>query len=48
MALAADLLAVAAQRDLAQLDEKLYFDVFTKTPPPTTTSTSRGRRRANR
>lgn len=39
-AMAAELLALAAQRDLAQLDEKLYLDVFA--PPETATP-----RRAN-
>ncbi|HYO89301.1 MAG TPA: ATP-binding protein [Candidatus Limnocylindrales bacterium] len=33
--MAAELLAVAAQRDLAKLDEKLYLDVFS--PPDSTT-----------
>lgn len=33
--LAAELLAVAAQRDLPQLDEKLYLDVFAPTEKPT-------------
>ena len=33
--LAAELLAVAAQRDLPQLDEKLYLDVFAPTQKPT-------------
>lgn len=32
--LAAELLAVAAQRDLPQLDEKLYLDVFAPTQKP--------------
>lgn len=31
--MAAELLAVAAQRELTQLDEKLYLDVFTPTAP---------------
>ena len=30
MNLGDELLAVAAQRDLSQLDEKLYFEVFAK------------------
>ncbi|MEO8836074.1 MAG: ATP-binding protein [Caldimonas sp.] len=34
--MAAELLAAAAQRDIAQLDEKLYLEVFA--PPATTTS----------
>lgn len=33
--MAAELLAIAAQRDLPQLDEKLYLEVFA--PPETTT-----------
>jgi general secretion pathway protein A len=33
--LAAELLAVAAQRDLPQLDEKLYLDVFAPAETPT-------------
>ncbi len=51
MNLAGELLAVAAQRELSQLDEKLYFDVFTKpqTVPAerklATTRRSRGGRR---
>jgi type II secretory pathway predicted ATPase ExeA len=32
--LAAELLAAAAQRDLPQLDEKLYLDVFAQTDTP--------------
>ena len=36
--LAAELLAVAAQRDLAKLDEKLYLEVFS---PPDSTATRR-------
>jgi len=31
--LAAELLATAAQRELTQLDEKLYLEVFSSTPP---------------
>ena len=30
--MAAELLAAAAQRELLQLDEKLYLDVFTRPP----------------
>jgi hypothetical protein len=30
-AMSAELLIVAAQKELAQLDEKLFFDVFSKT-----------------
>jgi hypothetical protein len=36
MTLGSDLLAAAVQRDLSQLDEKLYFEVFalsTAAPP---------------
>ena len=33
--MAAELLAAAAQKDLAVLDEKLYLDVFTPPPKPT-------------
>ena len=33
MSLASELLAQATQRDLEQLDEKLYFDVFTASKP---------------
>lgn len=39
--MAAELLAVAAQRELTQLDEKLYLDVFA--PPSQTTSKRRER-----
>jgi hypothetical protein len=31
---AAELLTVAAERDLRQLDEKLFFDVYAAPPPP--------------
>jgi len=47
MSMAAEMLVVAAQRDLAQLDEKLYFEVFAKTSPPAA-PTPRRRRRAGR
>ncbi len=40
--MAAELLAVAAQRELAQLDEKLYLDVFA---PPTQSATAKRRAR---
>ena len=33
--MAAELLAAAAQRELPQLDEKLYFDVFAPPQAPT-------------
>ena len=32
--MAAELLAAAAQHELARLDEKLYFEVFSTPPPP--------------
>ena len=41
--MAAELLAVAAQRELAQLDEKLYLDVFA---PPRSTAPAKARRLA--
>ena len=34
MNLANDLLTIAADRGLARLDEKLFFDVFSQTPKP--------------
>ena len=34
MTLAAELLAAAAQRDLPQLDEKLYLDIFAQPEMP--------------
>jgi type II secretory pathway predicted ATPase ExeA len=44
MSMAADLLAVGAERDARQLDEKLFFEVFAiPAPPPTTTP--KGKRR---
>jgi type II secretory pathway predicted ATPase ExeA len=39
--MAGDLLAVAAQRELAQLDEKLYLDVFA---PPRSAAPAKARR----
>lgn len=42
MNLAAELLDLAAQRDVAQLDEKLFFDAY---PVPTVTTKVAGRRR---
>ena len=39
--MAAELLATAAQRELAQLDEKLYLEVFT--PPRQGAATRRAR-----
>jgi hypothetical protein len=41
--LAAELLAVAAQRDLPQLDEKLYLDVFAQPEMPTPRRVASGR-----
>lgn len=41
--LAAELLAAAAQRDLAQLDEKLYLDVFAQPDLPTQRRVAPGR-----
>jgi general secretion pathway protein A len=45
MTLAGELLATAAQRELSQLDEKLYFDVFAppRVPRPAKASTARQR-----
>jgi len=43
--MAAELLAVAAQRELTQLDEKLYLDVFA--PPSQTTAKRRERLPSN-
>jgi len=51
MSLAAELLAAAGQRDLAQLDEKLYFDVFSSPgvpPVKRTPATTRRPRRSRR
>lgn len=47
MTLAAELLAAATQRDLDQLDEKLYFDVFStpKDKPDEAVAAGRSRRR---
>jgi len=36
MTMADELLAVGAQREVKQLDEKLYFELFAVPPPPTT------------
>ena len=34
---AAELLVAAAQKELSQIDEKLYFERFASTPPPSGT-----------
>jgi len=44
--LAGELLAVAAQRELSQLDEKLYFEVFAPTQAPRSPKASTGARRS--
>ena len=41
--MAAELLAAAAQRDLAVLDEKLYLDVFAQPSLPTQRRTATSR-----
>ena len=44
MNLGDELLAVAAERELARLDEKLFLDVFAQAPKPKTpTATTRKR-----
>jgi len=43
MNLADELLAVAADRELARLDEKLYLDVFSPAPKPKTAAAARKR-----
>ena len=43
MNLADELLAVAADRELARLDEKLFLDVFAATPKPKTAAAARKR-----
>jgi type II secretory pathway predicted ATPase ExeA len=45
MHMAADLLAAAAERDLRQIDEKLFFDIFAAAAPPAQARTTPGRRR---
>ena len=41
----AELLAAATERELAQLDEKLYFELFAQAPPkPARTAQSAARR----
>ena len=52
MTMAGELLATAMQRDLATLDEKLFFEVFSPTsavkePPPAKADRRRSRRRAS-
>ena len=42
---AADLLAIAVERDVRQLDEKLFFDVFMSPTEPTPTPPTKARRR---
>jgi len=42
-AMAAELLATAAQRDLAVLDDKLYLDVFAPAPKPTQRRVAQGK-----
>ncbi len=44
MNMAGELLALAAQREAAQIDEKLFFELFA-TPLPTQTKVAAGRRR---
>jgi type II secretory pathway predicted ATPase ExeA len=44
--LSGELLAAAAQKELPQLDEKLYFDVFQPPKPPTKAAQSRSGRRS--
>ena len=44
MNMAGELLALAAQREAAQIDEKLFFDLFA-TPSPTQAKVAAGRRR---
>lgn len=41
--MAAELLATAAQRDLAVLDDKLYLDVFAPAPKPTQRRVAQGK-----
>jgi general secretion pathway protein A len=45
MTLAGELLAIAAQREAPQLDEKLFFDVFAPAEPSRAAAGSKGRRR---
>jgi general secretion pathway protein A len=48
MSMAAELLAAAGQRDLAQLDEKLYFEVFSVSPAKPAERQPAGTRRVQR
>jgi len=41
--MAAELLATAAQKDLAVLDDKLYLDVFAPAPKPTQRRVAQGK-----
>jgi general secretion pathway protein A len=43
--MAGELLAVAAQRELSQLDEKLYFEVFAPPQSPRSSKAAAGARR---
>ena len=45
MTMAGDMLAVGAQREVKQLDEKLYFEVFAVPPPAEKLKAAQGRRR---
>jgi type II secretory pathway predicted ATPase ExeA len=45
MTMAGELLAVGAQREVKQLDEKLYFEVFAVPPPAEKSKVAQGRRR---
>lgn len=45
MTMAGDLLAVGAQREVKQLDEKLYFEVFAVPPPAEKLKAAQSRRR---
>lgn len=45
MTMAGELLAVGAQREVKQLDEKLYFEIFAVPPPVEQIKAAQGRRR---
>jgi general secretion pathway protein A len=45
MNMGAELLAAAAERELAQIDEKLFFDVFSQPHDPKPSAATKGRRR---
>lgn len=45
MTMAGELLAVGAQREVKQLDEKLYFEIFAVPPPVEQLKAAQGRRR---